>query len=83
MHLPNAPSQPLTIPRLPRPLKDGSRAVFDHAQQAAGSFPPSIALGSRAVGWLYREVDAVIRARSIGCEDRAIASIVARLVAAR
>lgn len=62
-------STPLNLPssRILR-LKDvlrctglGKTKIYD--MQADGTFPPSIKLGERAVGWLQSEVDAWVQQR--------------------
>ena len=54
-----------------------------YAQQAAGEFPPSFALGERAVGWLSNEIAAVLNARATGATSEAIRGLVASLVEGR
>lgn len=46
-------------------------------------FPKPVRLGSRAVGWLATEVDAMNAARVAGCSDAEIRELVAKLEGAR
>jgi prophage regulatory protein len=48
-----------------------------------GIFPPNIPMGSRAVGWIEAEVDAVIAAKAQGLDKASLKQFVAELVAKR
>ncbi len=50
---------------------------------ADGTFPKSVSLGPRAVGWPDNEVDALNEARIAGKSEVEIRSLVAKLEAAR
>lgn len=52
-------------------------------QTKAGLFPPPISLGSRAVGFISHEIQAVISARSVGKSDDEIRQIVKALIKQR
>ena len=54
-----------------------------YTEMDAGTFPPSISIGARAVGWFENEVDAVILARAAGGSDEEIRKLVKQLVAVR
>lgn len=54
-----------------------------YMQVKAGTFPPPIALGARAVGFLEHEVQAILAARSIGQSDDSLQSLVSSLVQMR
>jgi prophage regulatory protein len=49
----------------------------------AGTFPPAVPVGKRAVGWLSHEVDAVIHGQIRGLDDSSMRLLVDDLVAAR
>lgn len=49
----------------------------------AGTFPDSIPVGSRAVGWPADEVQAVVAARVAGADDAELRALVQQLHAAR
>lgn len=61
----------------------GSPRSTTYRNMAKGVWPPPISLGGRAVGWLRREIDAVVAARIAGKSDDDIRALVTRLVAAR
>ena len=52
-------------------------------QIKAGTFPPTLPLGARAVGFLEHEVQAVLAARSIGKSEDEIRNIVKGLIKQR
>jgi prophage regulatory protein len=52
-------------------------------QTRAGIFPPPISLGSRAVGYLFHEIQAVLTARAAGKSDDEIRLIVKALIKMR
>lgn len=52
-------------------------------QISKGTFPTSVKLGERAVGWLAAEVDAVIQARVSGKSDKDIRVLIKQLIDAR
>jgi prophage regulatory protein len=49
----------------------------------AGVMVPQVRLGARCVGWLAREVDAIVAARARGASDAEIRELVLRLIAER
>jgi prophage regulatory protein len=74
----------MTVLRLPQvKARTGLGRSSIYAQQGAGVFPPCIRIGARAVGWLEYEIDAVVRAWSIGATTNALKTYVAELVTAR
>ena len=61
----------------------GKRRSTMYAEQAAGLFPPPIALGARSVGWLEAEVVTLVAARAAGLSDDQLRSLLGTLVARR
>lgn len=56
-----------------------SRANF-YKKVASGLYPPSISLGARAVGWIESEVQAVLRAFTLGKSETEIKELVKNLI---
>ena len=54
-----------------------------YMQVQAGSFPPPVSIGRRSVAWLADEVQAVVRARASGVDDKQLVRLVRDLVVAR
>jgi len=52
-------------------------------QTKAGIFPPPIALGARAVGFIFHEIQAVLTARAAGKSDDEIRLIIKALIKQR
>lgn len=52
-------------------------------QIKAGIFPPSISLGTRAVGFIFHEIQALLAARSVGKSDDELREIVKALIKQR
>lgn len=52
-------------------------------QTKKGTFPPSLSLGARAVGYLLHEVEAVIAARSASFDEEQLKELVKTLVERR
>lgn len=76
--------QTITILRLPPTLaKTGDSRSTHYAKVAAGLMPPAVRLGARSVGWVEREVDAVLAARIAGKTDDEVRELVRELVASR
>lgn len=70
--------------RLPPTLdKTGEKRSSFYAKVKAGLMPPAVRLGVRSVGWVEREVDAVIAARIAGKGDDEVRELVRELVASR
>ena len=73
-----------TILRLPQvKAKTGLGRSTIFSQAGEGLLPPPISLGARAVGWVEREIDAVLEARIAGAGPEEIRALVAKVVAAR
>lgn len=56
-------------------------SIFERTKD--GTFPKSISLGGRAVGYLEHEVSAVIAARAAGQDDEQIKALVELMVTKR
>jgi prophage regulatory protein len=59
----------------------GTTTLYKQINQ--GIFPPNVAMGSRLVGWIESEVDAVIAAIARGINEPSLKQLVAELVAKR
>lgn len=59
----------------------GTTTLYKQIKQ--GIFPPNVAMGSRLVGWIESEVDAVIAAIARGINEPSLKQLVAELVAKR
>ena len=68
---------------LPALDKTGEKRSSFYAKVKAGLMPPAVRLGVRSVGWVEREVDAVIAARIAGKGDDEVRELVRELVASR
>ena len=80
----SSPPSGLTILRLPQVVaRLGLGRSSIYMQCRAGLLPPAIQIGTRAVGWISSELDAVIAARAAGVSPEAIQQLVRQLVSAR
>mgnify|MGYP001025517045 CR=1 FL=1 len=59
----------------------GTTTLYKQINQ--GIFPPNVAMGSRLVGWIESEVDAVIAAIARGINEPSLKQLVTELVAKR
>ena len=74
----------IAIHRLPDVVaKTGRRRSTVYSDIKAGTFPPPIKVGRRAVGWPAHEVDEILRARVSGQGEEQVRMLVCRLLAAR
>ncbi|GAL21803.1 phage-related protein [Vibrio maritimus] len=70
----------LFIMRLPQVLaKIGLSRASLYAQISAGLFPKQINLGSRTVGWLSYEIEAILSARIKSMSNEEIKQLVAQM----
>lgn len=76
--------QPIRIERKPAVL---NRTGMSHAtlyrRISEGLFPPGVTLGNRSVGWLAREVDAMLNAFAAGKTTAELQLIVKLLIEKR
>ncbi|WP_299022461.1 AlpA family transcriptional regulator [uncultured Photobacterium sp.] len=78
------PPSSFNIIRLPEVLtKTGISRACLYKQIQHGLFPSQISLGYRSVGWLEREIDAVLKARVAGYTNEQIKALVSEMLDAR
>ncbi|MDT0596099.1 helix-turn-helix transcriptional regulator [Glaciecola petra] len=77
-------SYPERVLRKPEVLKvTGLSSTVLYEQTRGGLFPTSMALGSRAIGYLSSEITAIVTARAAGYDDERIRELVKLLMQKR
>lgn len=77
-------SSELRVIRRPEVIRiTGESRSGIYAGMENGTFPPSVRLGKKSVGWVHVEIMALNAARIAGCSDNEIRALVAKMKAER